>query len=162
MEDNRSAVILSAIDFSKAFNRLQHDNCLQTFARRGASTQIIRILAAFLNERTMSVRLGSSLSQPKLVNAGAPQGSVLGCYLFNVGVDDLENGFATESTQHEAYEETSNRTDDYPAASTPSRVRKDRSPTPVESPIFKAKTDIFQILPRVANVPHWIKKTQRL
>ena len=35
MEDNRLAAVLSAIDFSKAFNRLQHNKCLQAFAKRG-------------------------------------------------------------------------------------------------------------------------------
>lgn len=34
MEDNRSAVILSVIDFSKAFNRLQHDKWLDFFNGR--------------------------------------------------------------------------------------------------------------------------------
>ena len=38
IEDNRAAVVLSAVDFSKAFNRLQHKACLDTFAKREAST----------------------------------------------------------------------------------------------------------------------------
>ena len=38
----------------------------------------------------MVVRVGRAWSDPRPVNAGAPQGSVLGTYLFNVGTDDLE------------------------------------------------------------------------
>ena len=41
MEDNRAAMVLSAVDFSKAFNRLDHAKCIQAFADKGASTQVI-------------------------------------------------------------------------------------------------------------------------
>ena len=55
LEDNRSAVVLSGLDMSKAFNRLEHASCLAAFAAKGASTDIIRLLGAFLSERTMCV-----------------------------------------------------------------------------------------------------------
>lgn len=96
MEDNRAGVVMSAIDFSKAFNRLDHLKCLQSFAKKDASSQILQMLAAFLNGRTMTVRLEGTTSEPRRINAGAPQGSVLGCYLFNVGVDDLKEEFREE------------------------------------------------------------------
>ena len=76
-----------------------------TFARRGASTQVLHLLAAFLKDRTMSVRLEGIASEPRKVNAGAPQGSVLGCYLFNIGVDDLEEDMEPVNvTQAEVHE----------------------------------------------------------
>ena len=100
LKDNRSAMVLSAVDFSKAFNRLEHLACLNTLAKRGASTQIIRILASFLIGRTMTVKVHDSWSDLRTVNAGAPQGSVLGCYLFNLGVDDLEDSFEPSAGGH--------------------------------------------------------------
>ena len=121
LEDNRSAVVLSTVDISKAFNRLEHLACLRTFKKRGASTDIIQMLGAFLTGREMTVRVGTTWSTPKPVNAGAPQGSVLGCYLFNVGVDDLEEGYIPTTEVGEQNEHLT-RTDDFPAASTPSRV----------------------------------------
>lgn len=74
----------------------------------------------------MTVRVGESKSELLPVNAGAPQGSVLRCYLFNKGVDDLEdelNIINPDQGQSEAFEETMSRLDDFPAAFTPLCVR---------------------------------------
>ena len=157
LEDNRAGVVLSAIDFSKAFNRLDHRKVLGSFAKRGSSSDVLALLASFLGGRQMTVRLEQSRSALLPVNAGAPQGSVLGCYLFNVGVDDLEEDFTCDSgMQEEAHKETLTRTDDYPAMSTPTRVAPQASPT--DSPIQAREAVKFAILPRVANVPHWVPK----
>ena len=92
MEDNRAGVVYSSVDFSKAFNRLDHTRCLKMFVNRGMSQQVLDLLGAFLSGRSMSVKVGNKLSAPRKVNAGAPQGSVLGCYIFNIAIDDLELG----------------------------------------------------------------------
>ena len=159
LEDNRSAVILSAVDFSKAFNRLEHKHCLESFRKKGASSDVIELLASFLSGRQMTVRIGKVSSDLLPVNAGAPQGSVLGCYLFNVGVDDLEEDFREDETiQEEANIETLGRTDDYPAVSTPIRVGGHMEDLTV-SPMQRSQDpSTFRILPRVANVPPWIHK----
>ena len=34
LEDNRASVVLSSIDFSKAFNRLEHGHCLNAFEKK--------------------------------------------------------------------------------------------------------------------------------
>ena len=156
LEDNRMGVALSSIDFSKAFNRLDHSHCLRTLAARGASNSILRLLGSFLSGRTMTVKVDCHFSEPHPVNARAPQGSVLGCYLFNIGVDDLEEGFdGGEQEQEEAHKETLCNTADFPAASTPKRVRN--LPEATLSPIASRKQS-FELLPRVANIPPWVLK----
>ena len=90
LEDSRAAVVLTSIDYSKAFNRLDHLACLKTFAQAGASNQLLGLLSSFLKNRTMTVKVDNQYSAPRPVNAGAPQGSVLGTYIFNVGTDSLE------------------------------------------------------------------------
>ena len=57
LEDARSSVNLTAIDYAKAFNRLSFQHCLEAFARKGASTEADAILATFLSNKTMSVRV---------------------------------------------------------------------------------------------------------
>lgn len=83
---------------------------------------------------------------------------MLGCYLFNIGVDSLEESFNEDGSMPttEVHEETLVRTDDFPAVSTPKRVGP--SQMLAKSPIPGRNQD-FAILPRVANVPHWVKNT---
>ena len=55
LEDCRAATLITSIDYAKAFNRLSFQECLAAFARKGASSQLLKILASFLTNRTMSV-----------------------------------------------------------------------------------------------------------
>ena len=108
LEDNRAAVVLTSVNLSKAFNHLGYRSCLNSFAKKGASTGILKILAGFMLGRLMTVKAGKEKSCLRPVNAGAPQGSLLGCYLFNVGIDTEQESLAASA--------------DYPACSTPTRV----------------------------------------
>ena len=92
-EDYRCATVLAAIDYSKAFNRVSYQHCLEAFRKKGASTTIMRLLASFLTNRSMSVKVGNTWSEPLDVSGGCPQGSVLGVRLFNTATDDLEDDF---------------------------------------------------------------------
>ena len=67
LEDYRAGVVLSSNDYAKAFNRLSFQHCLSSFARKGASSQILRLLATFLSNRTMAVKVGSAWSSSCLL-----------------------------------------------------------------------------------------------
>lgn len=90
LEDQRAGVLLSSIDYSKAFNRLDFAWCLQALKSKGACAPLIRIIASFLTNRQMMVKIGSTFSDPKSVLGGVPQGSLLGVLLFNVAIDAYE------------------------------------------------------------------------
>ena len=90
LDDNRACVSLLAIDFQKAFNRMNHQVCLSALAARGASNQTLNMAAAFLDKRSMCVKVGSVKSTTRLVPGGAPQGTKCGNFLFCVSVQDIE------------------------------------------------------------------------
>ena len=92
-EDYRAATLLTAIDYAKAFNRVSYQHCLEALRKKGASSPTIRLVASFLTNRTMTVKVGESWSSPLPVHGGCPQGSVLGVLLFNATTDGLEDDF---------------------------------------------------------------------
>ena len=92
LEDYRAATVVTSVDYSKAFNRISYQCCLASLAKNGASTEVLRLVATFLTNRTMTVKVGSVMSNPLPVTGGCPQGSILGGFLFNATIGDLEEG----------------------------------------------------------------------
>ena len=79
-----------SLDFSKAFNRVDHGLCLKALALQGASEQSCQIVQNFLAFRSMRVRRGLSCGDSLEVKGGAPQGSILGTFLFCATANLLE------------------------------------------------------------------------
>ena len=161
MEDRRAASILMSIDYSKAFNRLKHAPCLEALAKKGASSELLQIIASFLQGRSMTVKSGKAWSDLKLVNAGAPQGSVLGGFLFNVGIDDIELGCQYPEEPFVDTMEAHARDTDYPAALTPRRVGKPHEEVQ-ESPIRTnpLTNQEMRLLPSATNTPPWLRQAK--
>ena len=79
-------MLVTVVDYAKAFNRLSFQHCLRGFARKGVNTEAIRLLATFLSNWTMSVRVKNVWSVPLPVYSVVPQWVLL----FNISTDDLE------------------------------------------------------------------------
>ena len=89
LDTGGTALSLMSVDFSKAFNRLNHTACLKKLAEKNASNQTIGLVCAFLNGRKMCVRTGSTTSKERDVAGGSPQGTKLGNLLFCIAIDDI-------------------------------------------------------------------------
>ena len=92
LEVYRAGSLITLVDYSKAFNRMSYQHCLAALARRGASTPVLRLVATSLTNHTMRVKIGNTWSNPRNISGGCPQGSILGFFLFNSKIDDLEEG----------------------------------------------------------------------
>lgn len=78
-----------SLDVEKAFDAVWHDGLRYKLSSLGLPVKLCRFLSSFLHERTIRVRQGATLSQPVVLRAGTPQGSVLSPLLFLVYVNDI-------------------------------------------------------------------------
>jgi hypothetical protein len=78
-----------SLDFSRAFDKVDHGTLLRKTLRLSALTGFTKWLRNYLSERHFAVRINGQFSNTHALSVGVPQGSILGPSLFSVLVGDF-------------------------------------------------------------------------
>ena len=84
-----TAVLACLVDFSKAFNRQDHNILITKLSDLGVPGWLLKLVMAFLKDRSMRVKYKGKLSGSYSLPGGGPQGTLLGLFLFLVLINDV-------------------------------------------------------------------------
>ena len=76
------AVINLLADWSKAFNKVNHNIIIRILIDLKVPQWLLRLLLSYLNDRKMILRFRNCCSHPKCLQGGCPQGTLIAVILY--------------------------------------------------------------------------------
>jgi hypothetical protein len=87
--ERQKSVYLCFIDYSKAFDTVQHKLMINCLSRLGIDGKDIRLLINLYWEQTAAIRIDGEISEDLLIEKGVRQGCVLSPLLFNLYTEGI-------------------------------------------------------------------------
>ena len=81
------------VDFSKAFDTINHLTFLQKIKHLGFDTNVCEWFQNYLETRSQTVLVNNRLSDPMSITTGIPQGSIIGPLAFLLYINDISDVF---------------------------------------------------------------------
>ena len=92
LEDSEISILIF-LDFSKAFDTVNHRLLLEKLKILGFDELTCNWVKSYLSNRYQCVKIGDQISEWKLIKNGVPQGSILGPLLFTILTSDMRKCF---------------------------------------------------------------------
>ena len=90
------AVINLLADWSKAFNKVNHNIIMRILIALKVPQWLLRLLLSYLKDRKMILRFRNCCSHPKCLQGGCPQGTLIGVILYILYINPI--GYPAEVT----------------------------------------------------------------
>ena len=84
--------IMTMIDFSKGFNRIDHVVLVKEMFDLGVPGWILRILVSYLKDRKLIIRFKDGLSEAAELPGGVGQGTLMGMWFFLFQINFFSSG----------------------------------------------------------------------
>ena len=88
------------VDYSKAFDTINHKTLLEKLISLNFRNRIIKIIVSYLTNQHQYLQINDQISPKSQVHVGIPQGSILVPILFNIYVAKLPSYIDSDSVQY--------------------------------------------------------------